>query len=790
MKINYKNPILFLGAAYLLTACTVKLPSEKTPKSSYYGVIDKITMNDGYPANQEAWIVISDRHNNTVFMDKGSEKSQKEIKFLEPLLVVKSKPSKGLVKVAEYNADALMKKLPSNSIKTYGWIPANQLLLWTNAVKNSQSGFSIKAAVVPNSSDVLKNSEKYLKNDSVLVFTSPDLSKTTKTKLPVGQLVYIYKHAENAKRYLIGKTPTIKIDSIDKSVYGWVSSNMVAAWGDRTALRVSPDYQYTEENNLAINKTGAADSTAHSYFRLSDSYHRTPVENLIAVSPAELDKENKARFFSNALDYRKNFVYNVAGNSLYFERYKDIINKSKNLNIVFVMDISNENSQNTAMAKSSFQDIQLKLKNIEYYKSMNFGAVLYKNNTCGENVAVSPFTRDFEMVSKFIEERLKYEQCNSYGGQPMQEGLSVAGDLLAPFSDETNIVVLVGSTAGNGYINSAVSSLSAARAKIISYQTISGASDTYNNFVLLSENLVTNTAKNIAELEKERSANQSIVRNRNNYNLQEGEEGIFSLDYPKTSMSQGFVIFPKKGEMNSSALLAKALDSLISQVTYQNRESERTLTSYFKSVVGASKTEFRPDFRGQFPDAPAKIPVETASQLITYENPFLTDGTYDNNFKDYFPAVQKGILLSEEEYDKLRKLYLEIYQQTKPFSPDFSQSNAVNAYLEVLKKNNISTDGFSKSNFRRRSMAYSVAHSTGFDNANEEMLSRYELRGWKRSKVLSQEDVRSYFKQYMVLANRLLDNKNSPKVMIEQNGEIFYWLNEYFMPMINPKESL
>ena len=86
-------------------------------------------------------------------------------------------------------------------------------------------------------------------------------------------------------------------------------------------------------------------------------------------------------------------------------------------------------------------------------------------------------------------------------------------------------------------------------------------------------------------------------------------------------------------------------------------------------------------------------------------------------------------------------------------------------------------------------MAYSVAYTTGFDNAGEEILSKYELRGWKREKIVPKETVRAYFNQYQILANRLLDNKNSPKVMIAQNGEIFYWLNDYFMPKITPRES-
>lgn len=791
MRKKYINTAFLITITSIIISCSVKVPSQNTPEPKRYGVIDKIEVLDGFPVHPEPWVVLSDRDNNAVFMDKGNEKSPKELKFLEPLLVLKRNTQKGLVKVAEYHPDALLKKIPSKSLKTYGWIPQEQLLLWTNAIKNSKNGFTLKATVVPNHSDVLRNSEKYLQNDSVLVFTSPDLSKTTGTKLPVGQMVYVYKKSENQKRYLIGKSPSIKMDSIPNQMYGWVSANMISAWGDRTALRVSADYQYDKLNNLALYKTNAADSTATDYFKLSDSYHRTPMENLIAVSPAELDQYHKARFFSNALNYDKNFVYNVLGEPLYFKRYKEIIRKNKNLNIVFVMDISNENSQNTAVAKSAFQDVQLQLNNIKYYQDIEFAAVLYKKNPCGDNVAVSGLSKDFTAVSKFIDQNTAFSRCNSSGGQPMQQGLAAAGDLLTPFRDETNIVVLVGATAiDGGNISAAVRNLSKARAKIISYQTISGLSDMYNNFVLLSENLVSSTARNIAEIEKEWILDQNWVKNRNNYNLQGNQEGMFYLDYPKSSMSQGFVIFPKKGEINSNALLAKSLDSLIAQVTHQNKENDNMLNAYFKSVVGASKTEFRKDFILQFPDAPHHIPVNAAANLVTYNYPFITNGTYDLNFKEYYPAVEKGILLSEKEYDNLRKFYQQIYRKTEPFSPSFSPNKAIREYLKILKQYKEAGYDFQKINFKKNTMAYSVAYTTGFDNASEEILSKYQLRGWKKHKIIPKNTVQNYFKQYLMLAERLLDNKNNPKVIIKQNGEIFYWLNAYFMPMMTPKDEI
>ena len=791
MKNNFLSAAYLFGSLSILIGCQVRIPSQETPDSDFYGYVDQVRVNDGFPKNSEPWVVISDRANNTVFMDKGEEKSPKEIKFLEPLLVVKEKTSKNLIKVAEYNPDALMKKIPSKSVKTYGWIPKDQLLLWTNSLKRSDNGFNVKAVISPNNSDVLKNGSKYMKGDSALLFSSPDLTKPINKKIAVGQLVYVYKQAEANKRLLIGKSPNLKVDSISKDIYGWISSNMIANWGDRTALKVSSDFNYSGENNLAINKQTQDGSLTETSFPLSDGANRTAVENLVSVSPSMVDNANKARFFTNALDYSKNFVYNVLGQPVYYDRFKEITNKSKNLNIVFTVDISRDNIQNSALAKSVFQDIQLKLDQLKYFKSIKYGAVLYKNNTCGEDVLSSKLSNNFEEINSFIDLQTSNVNCSDSGAQPLLEALSTTGELLRNNSEESNIVIVVGSTASSyGGVSEAMRNLTKARAKMLFFQSASGSSDYYNNFVLFAENILSSTARNIAELDKARIVDQKMIMDKNNYNLVMGEGGVYSLDYPKASMAQGFVLYPRKGEINSSNLLVKSLDSLVAQVIDYNKTVNLSLTNYFKSAVGSSKTIVKPDFKNQFSDVPTPVPTDITAQLISYNNPFITRGSFPDQFKESYPAVEKGILLSETEYDKLRAFYQTIYQETKSFSADFNQASAINSYLNTLKKYYSGDTKFDKSKLRNQSMAYSVAVSTGFDNAAEETLSKFKLSGWKQSKVVSNEIVRNYFKQYKTLADRLLNNKNNPKIIIDQNGEKFFWLNRFFMPTIEPVESL
>ncbi|MGV0925399.1 type VI secretion system protein TssR domain-containing protein [Empedobacter tilapiae] len=784
MKKNLLPLTLILVLSSIITSCSVKLPAQKTPNQSIYGFIEETKVIDGYPKKNSPWVVISDRENNTVYVDKKDQKSPKEIKFLEPLLVLKYKKSSRLIKVAEYIPDALLKKTSKSAIKSYGWIPEDQLLLWTNALKNQDNGFTIKASLVPNNLDVIKTGDKYLSNDSVIVYTSPTLTQATKKKLPVGQLVYIYKQAENNKRYLIGKSPEAKIESYEDNIYGWVSSNMVSYWGEKTAIKINNKENY----DLIISKIALTkinrDTINNKNYSLQDIYSNKPLETIIPFSlkNAEKEEKSKLKYYSNILDYNKNFVYNVAGKQIFYNRYKEITTENKKLNIVFALDVSDQNVKSSAIAKSIFQDFQVKVNELSYYNSIKYGVVLYKNNSCGDNLMVSELSNNLDVISKFIEDKSKEMKCNGPSGQPYQLGLSEAGNLLRNLPDQTNIVVAIGTTAStNAGVSDAIRNLSQARARIVAFQTISGADSRYNNFVLTSENVVTNTARNVAKLKMDKIVEQNEVTNKNNYNLVGTDDGFYSLDYPTTSMTQGFVIYPKKGEVASNSLLAKALDSITSQVTNENKEIDTSLTKYFKSKVGVSKTEVKPSFRNLYPGVPTPVPTVFAEQFVTIDNPFLLKGQIDKTLK-YSPLIERGILISSEEYENLRRLYLSIYHETIIKNNNFNQSLAVKRYIKILDDNYTTLKEFQPKKLSKKSMAYAIASSIGYDTYNEDIMTEYTLSSWKKKKIIDPVIVKEYFANYKVLADRLLENKNNKNIILQQNGETYYWLNQYYLP--------
>lgn len=793
MKNKFPLAAYYIGLSVLLTGCQVKLPSKKTPEPKQYGQIDNAPVIDGFSKKSVPWIAISDRSRNTAYLDKSDEKSYKEVKFLEPLMVLKNRD--GMVKVAEYIPDALMKKVSSKSVKTYGWIPESDLLLWSNSLKSEKTGYPVRVAVVPNHPEVIKSAERYYKNDSIMVFNSPSLIENAQVKIPNGQMVYVYKMAKNNKRFLVGKKPSIDMDSISTGVYGWVSSDVISPWGERSAVKMK-NPTGIKETTFGIHEgsPGGTDADKRTAILLTDVDKRTPLENIFPVNLSLNDTiagDTKTKYFTNVLDYSKNYVSNVLGDEIYFDRYREIIEKNKKANIVFVLDVSAANAPYTPIVKSLLQDLQLKFEKPSYFNSIKYGVVLYKNNPCGENVVPSLLSKDYSKITAFIDDKINEMNCQSTGGnQPVNEGLIAAGNLLSEVPDETNIVITIGTSAnGSGNMYGVINSLTQAQAKLIMFQTSARSSDTYNDFVLMAENIVTNTAKNVAELKKQKIINQSDVLIKNNFNLIEGDAGFYSLDFPKQSMAPGFVIFPKKGDIGTPGFLKKAVDSLIVQVTADNIMIDNSLNEKFHSSVGAGRTHVDFKYKYMYPGLTNPVPFGIAAQLINYGNPFLVKGYIPKDFKDFKPGMEKGILISEAEFDQLKAFYTEVYEKTGAARTDFKQARALREYVKLLKKYNPTLKFLDKGELYEKPMSYAVGVSTGFDNSEGELMSKFKLKGWKKSKIVTNDQAQTYFKYYKDLAERMLTHRKHPAVKIKQNGQEFYWLNEYFMPTTLPVEE-
>ncbi|MDR0794400.1 MAG: hypothetical protein LBE82_13915 [Chitinophagaceae bacterium] len=778
---------LFTGIIFpvFMISCSQKV--YEAPRPSAGEVIDNITLDNGYLKQRQPWIVYSDREKNNVNLTPtGNEalSDYKKLKFLDPLIVLKRK--NGMLKLAEYTPGAVndWKISSKKSMKISGWVPEERLLLWNNSLKKSETGFALKAALVVNDADVLRNSNKYIENDSVIVFSSPDLISKTNTKVNLGHLVYIYKQSANNECFLVGDAPGFVIDSVKSHVYGWVSKRMVSVWGERAGVQFS-ETDSVQSRILTAKET--ADSINNQMVITTQNLGaRTGFENIFPLQASNMPDSSwnmGVKYFTNALDYNANKIYNVLGHPVYYNKYREILANNRKLNIVFVLDMSQNNRLYLHITKSLLQEMQLNFSSSSYFSSIKFGGVVYKQNPCGVSTLTSALSANYSDVASFFDKKTREMQCDDDDiVQPVDKGLSSAASLLSGKEDETNIIILVGTTASPNQTQAAINALTGSEARAIIFQTQSKSADAYNNFVLLAEKAIGGSAANIAEFKKEKIINQQDLLVDNNYSLTEGEAGVYSLNYPKQSMTQGAVIFPKKGETMQARVLKNTFDSLLAQITSDNKKTDSTLTAYFRSSIGIGNTFLSKEYRNNFLFSDGLIPVSIASALLDQNASFLLNGYLSNELNPFHTGVEYGVLLNEQEYEWLQNYYTIISKKTL-LDDDFNQRKAMRRYARALYGMQPTSKNTSRRGMRHKPMNEILKINTGYFSDDKNALMNSTLRSWKRTKTISVEKVFDFFEQHKMLADKLAVLKGDASLRINCNGQYFYWLTKDYIPI-------
>ncbi|HZH72129.1 MAG TPA: type VI secretion system protein TssR domain-containing protein [Mariniphaga sp.] len=775
---SFLDSIVLLLMSILFVGCSLQ-KVKNTPYPKPYATIENTAYVNGFPKQRQPWVVFSDRSNNKI---NPTEKEDpftmyKDASFLTPFIVLKE--NKGMYKVAEYKEGLINDgKLPkSKGLKVLGWIPEERLLLWNNSLKSSETGFVSKATIVVNHSDVIKYSEKYIENDSVIIFSDPDLINKAKNKVSIGNFVYIYKYSEDKSRVLIGKEQGSITDSIQNNIYGWVSKNMLSLWGERSSLKLAKDTA-----NIGV---GVTDTLIHQLaLTPQEVRNRSGIESIYP----EIDND-RIKFFTNVFDYDKNKIYNVLGNPIYYKRYREILSDNQKLNVVFVLDVSRNNRLYIPVVKSLLQELQLNFTNPDYFTSIKFGGVVYKQNSCGVSPLHSSLSSNYRDIALFFEEKIEQLTCSDTGiVQPVGQGLLSAAQMLSGAENETNIIILIGTTADeSSQSQTAINALSRANAKLVFFQTQSKSADAYNDFVLLGEKSVVNSAKNIVERKKEKIVNQNDLLTNNSYSLTTGENGVYFLDFPSQSMTQGFVIFPKKGDAMQAGVLKSAIDTLLVQVTDDNKKIDSTLTRYFRSEIGVNNTRLAAPYFNLFSLADQLIPTQVAASLLNHNASFLIEGQF-SGVQDSIQQsqIKQGILLSEQEYEQLRSFYTIVHRSV--LSEDkFRKRKGLRAYLKVVSDNTPTLKRIKRRKLKRMPMSELVKFTTGFSMSRDSLMNMTP-KEWIKSKEMEPELVLEYFEQFRDIAAKMGVSKGDTAIRIVHEGQVFYWLSEEYIPMLIQKE--
>lgn len=780
-NLTYKSIIgsfVFTVCVILLTGCSLQ-KVRQTPAPGQYAKIDSNFYDNGFPKQKQPWIVFSDRSANKINSTTMEDPNvvYKETSFLIPFVVLKKKD--GMFKVAEYTPDLINDgKLPKKGLKVVGWVPEERLLLWSNSLKNSETGFASKVAMVVNHQDVIEHAERYIENDSVIVFKGPDLINKTSKKIGLGNIVYIYKQSEDKSRVLLGKQPSVTPDSIQNNIYGWVSKNIVSVWGERSSVKI-----VTDSLDMGIEPI-LRDTVLKQYaIGPKELKQRTGIESIYPINGSD-SLFNQIKFFTNVFNYDKNKIYNVLGNPVYYKRYREILSDNKKLNVIFVLDVSKNNRLYIPVAKSLLQELQLNFANPTYFSSVKFGGVVYKQNSCGVSPLNSSLSSNYRDIALFFEDKIDQLSCSDTEiAQPVDRGLLAAAKMLSGSENETNLIILIGTTADqNAQSQTVINALTRANAKLIFFQTQSKSADAYNDFVLLGEKAAVNSAKNIAERKKEKIVNQNDLLVDNNYSLTTGENGIYYLDYPKKSMTQGFVIFPKKGETMQAGVLKSAIDTLLIQVTKDNKKIDSTLTKYFRSEIGVNNTGLAKVYSSLFSLPNKLIPTSIASSLLNQNTSFLIDGMVTGKQDSILKMTKQGILLNELEYEQLRSFYTNVYKSV--LSKDkFSKRKGLHTYLKIISESASTSKKIKKSKLKKMPMRELVRITTGFPLTGNVLMDMTPKEWIKNDEIMS-GSVSEYFEEFREIAAKLGISKGNGTIRIEYKGQVFYWLSDEYIPKI------
>lgn len=685
---------------------------QTTPKKQAYPINDpNFRVENGYTGDGK-WVVFASHDGAGTYSRPGGENKVRTLSFMDPCYVIGKKGD--YLELAKYNSGLKFRRLfPKrvvnwDDVEYLGWVHRSQVLPWRVALKDADNKFYIKYITALSGREVLETPDNYFSRDSIKVFGRPDVTSGVRRLVPISTLLYAYQLSDDRKFYLVGTEPQCLPDSAGKSIIGWLPVQTVQAWGEKFYVETPLRRWRAVTEETAANQplrldagTGAAkgqqfielpvnDPVLNRFPRFTQTLY--PVYGYADNNAA--NKQYRTSALSNVLDYRDNKVYNVLGQPLSYNRFQSLKEGFRKLNIVLVVDGTSYNTQFIAPVMTVLQQMQIKIDSLTTFDEIRYGAVFYREDQDCIPKDTLALTDSYGALSGFFENNIsRIRSCRSDFGGSVFGGLTRAGDILRGHEDESNIIVVIGSdvNAGVNMYNwsNLVNGITDANARLLIYQTHSDASGAYNDFVIDSKKIITQTADNINELRKELMVESPTGSGAYDFRISSSEYSVFMLDYPANSRWQGAVVFPNKLESMPLLTLNRTLDTLLGQIHDDNNRTIASIERVFESYAGNVGTHIDRRFEPMFGTYTEALPERSLRHFRKNYDMF--------RFSARMPATdsmcRKGLLLSKQELDNLT---YSMSRLALPFSnPELSRKQ-VGRQIRRYAKEYVNTTGADK----------------------------------------------------------------------------------------------
>jgi Type VI secretion system, TssR len=788
MKKYYALTILFLGIsfAYAQSPASFGKKVKYMPKS-YERPAETININDNTSRSSLPWIVFSDREDNYTTTAPGGSLIMKKISFMEPFYV--SKEENGYLKLIKYKAGMIRgrKINDKKSAISYGWIAKSKLLLWQRAFSNQKTGYAEKAIGIVNGKNALTEPKFYFDTtDSILVYNTPEL-KDRKTKVRLHEIAYIYKKSEDGKKYLIGSDDQLVADSALKSIYGWVSAEAVHHWGDRLYITsIKPgDYDKDDSTSMAI-KNGINNGTGFVIDPL------LPRENLILRSVPVVSNEEGTKTVGIATDvYNKkdNKLLTINGSSLSYQDYLMLRKNKTKVNVVFVVDGGSPMTKYLSGMTNTIGSFENMMGDFGKGTKVNYGGVVYRGETgCGQQgIFVSPIQDDYRKFMNFLSNQAKNTmRCNGeITESPVFSALKTAVNLFKAKKNETNLIILVGSTGNTGgtnnyLINELSEQVALADARILALQVYSDFNQSFNDFVIQSRKLVSESAIRAAEYRKNTMVKGEGLKSFQPYNTSLQDSISYYLDYPKNSLIQGGVVFPTKGSVNSNQSMTIALRRFVKETNMDIVNQISSLDSAFR-LTGIARKNLSADVEALLPQP---VGMEVADRMPHNAFKYYTTANISTDVVKNNPStLQYAIVLNNMEYKQIIDVFTIMLGQNLQADQSSFRSKLVKNYVRMPKQ--LLGMKISSGDIKAMTLTNYIKLVTGLP-LNNEFLAKYTVSDLKNTAKMPLDQFEAYIK---LLDQSVQQIKRATQIEQQfiSNGKIYYYITENnFNPAVLP----
>jgi hypothetical protein len=541
--------------------------------------------------NKEAWIVFSDRDNNISYRNPGGKVKFKDVDFLQPFFVIKEKGD--YLCLVKYDAEIVESNLFNLKIKDrkkaqyYGWMHKSRLLLTKQTVTDIATGFKNKQVSIITDTTSIVEPKLYFNKDSIRVFKNPNLSAEQGT-IPLYEVLYTLKLSPDREKTLVARKTVVSPDSVQTDVLGWVHSSLIQDIGQLLHVNIHS----VLSDSLIFKEKVCEDTLYIPEWRMDVSSGLSMQNPALKYSPvlSYCRSDSMVNFKTGiplpVVDQGDNYVFNVNGNKIMYGRFKEIEKDLLKLNIVFVFEGQKQVFGNYPSVVSAIQNLQPMFEEEDDVFQYKFGAVLAYQ----EKGKTAPTVRSFgltpnctEVLDSMITVADYLKSYEPVSVQQMWRGLQKAVGMVEPHRNETNILVVIGESGPTEWADSTlVRRIADANCRLLGYQMYSVEENQGNNFVLQIENMIDHYAHRISIAKREKIVYIDQLRQENRF--RESIKNVYALDFPRKSMTQGWVLFPEKNVDLPLEILTNSVDTMLAEVKWDNLNLISSLYKAFATV--------------------------------------------------------------------------------------------------------------------------------------------------------------------------------------------------------------